>query len=101
MFRPIMRQFFRSGLFLAAVLCFGWLSMASHTMVLYGCHMGDANLHNNLIILAGGGFRHGQHLAFNPHNNTPLCNVFVSMLQRMQIELDQFSSSTGTLTGLA
>ena len=79
-------------------------SLLDNTMVLYGCHMGDANIHNNLnlpIILAGGGFRHGQHLAFNPHNNTPLCNVFVSMLQRMQIELDQFSSSTGTLTGLA
>ena len=78
-------------------------SLLDNTMVLYGCHMGDANIHNNLnlpIILAGGGFRHGQHLAFNPHNNTPLCNVFVSMLQRMQIELDQFSSSTGTLKGL-
>ena len=78
-------------------------SLLDNTMVLYGCHMGDANIHNNLnlpIILAGGGFRHGQHLAFNPHNNTPLCNVFVSMLQRMQIELDHFSSSTGTLTGL-
>jgi len=78
-------------------------SLLDNTMVLYGCHMGDANIHNNSnlpIILAGGGFRHGQHLAFNPHNNTPLCNVFVSMLQKMGIESDQFSSSTGTLTGL-
>ncbi|MDF1841042.1 MAG: DUF1552 domain-containing protein [Rubripirellula sp.] len=78
-------------------------SLLDNTMVLYGCHMGDANIHNNSnlpIILAGGGFRHGQHLAFNPHNNTPLCNVFVSMLQKVGIETDQFASSTGTLTEL-
>lgn len=68
-----------------------------------GCHMGDANIHNNSnlpIILAGGGFRHGQHLAFNSQNNTPLCNVFVSMLQKMGIKTDGFASSTGKLTGL-
>ena len=78
-------------------------TLLDYTMVLYGCHMGDANIHNNLnlpIILAGGGFRHGQHLAFNPHNNKPLCNVFVSMLQKMGLETDRFASSTGTLTGL-
>ena len=78
-------------------------SLLDNTMVLYGCHMGDANIHNNKnlpIILAGGGFDHGQHLAFNPHNNAPLCNVFVSMLQKMGLEADRFGSSTGTLTGL-
>ena len=78
-------------------------SLLDNTMVLYGCHMGDANIHNNLnlpVILAGGGFDHGQHLAFNPHNNTPLCNVFVSMLQKMGVKNDKFASSTGTLTGL-
>jgi hypothetical protein len=79
-------------------------SLLDNTMVLYGCHMGDANIHNNInlpVILAGGGFRHGQHLAFNPHNNTPLCNVFISMLQNLGIEREQFASSTGSLSGLA
>ena len=78
-------------------------NLLDNTMVLYGCHMGDANIHNNSnlpVILAGGGFRHGQHLAFNSQNNIPLCNVFVSMLQNMGVETDQFASSTGTLTGL-
>ena len=78
-------------------------TLLDRTMVLYGCHMGDANIHNNKnlpIILAGGGFRHGQHLAFNRDHNKPLCNVFVSMLQNMGIDKDQFGSSTGTLTGL-
>jgi hypothetical protein len=72
-------------------------------MVLFGSNMGDANVHNNTnlpILLAGGGFRHGQHLAFKPDNNKPLCNLFVSQLQRLGVETDQFGSSTGTLTGL-
>ena len=78
-------------------------TLLDHTMVLYGCHMGDANIHNNKnlpILLAGGGFQHGQHLTFNNQHNTPLCNVFVSMLQKMELETDKFGSSTGTLTGL-
>ena len=78
-------------------------NLLDNTMVLYGCHMGDANIHNNSnlpVILAGGGFRHGQHLAFNSQNNTPLCNVYVSMLQNVGVETDRFASSTGSLTGL-
>lgn len=77
--------------------------LLDHTMVLYGSNLGDANVHNctNLpILLAGGGFRHGNHLAFDSHRNTPLCNLFVSMLQRSGIETTAFASSTGTLSGL-
>jgi len=73
------------------------------TMVLYGSNMGDANTHDNTnlpILLAGGGFRHGQHLAFDRDQNKPLCNLFVSLLQRLGIETDEFGSSSGTLTGL-
>ncbi|OUT56571.1 MAG: hypothetical protein CBB71_17730 [Rhodopirellula sp. TMED11] len=78
-------------------------SLLDHTMVLYGCHMGDANIHNNKnlpIIFAGGGFRHGQHLAFNPQSNRPLANLYLSMLHNMGLQTDRFASSTGTLTGL-
>jgi hypothetical protein len=77
--------------------------MLDQTMVLYGSNMGDANMHDNTnlpIILAGGGFRHGQHVVFRRDNNTPLCNLFVTMLQRMGVETDAFASSEGTLTGL-
>lgn len=52
------------------------------------------------ILLAGGGFRHGQHLVYKRDHNTPLCNLFVSMLQQLGIDTDEFGSSTGTLTGL-
>jgi hypothetical protein len=78
--------------------------LLDRTMVLYGSSMGDANIHDNTnlpILLAGGGFKHGQHLAFKRDNNAPLCNLFVSMMQRMGIETDSFASSTGSLTGLS
>lgn len=77
--------------------------LLDRTMVLYGSNFGDANQHtcfNMPTILAGGGFRHGQHLAFSTTQNYPLPNLFVSMLQRMGIEEDRFASSTGTMRGL-
>ena len=52
-------------------------------------------------ILAGGGFKHGQHLAFNSDNNAPLANLYVSMLQNMGLDRSKFASSTGNLTGLS
>jgi hypothetical protein len=78
-------------------------TMLDRTMVLYGSNFGDANAHtcfNLPTILAGGGFKHGQHLAFSTSSNYPLPNLFVSMLQRMGIESDRFASSTGTMRGL-
>lgn len=79
-------------------------SLLDRTMVLYGSNMGEANIHDNTnlpIILAGGGFKHGQHIAFSRNHNTPLCNLFVTMLQRLGVETDSFGSSTGALTGLS
>lgn len=78
-------------------------SLLDRTMVLYGTCMGSANSHSNVnlpALLAGGGFKHGQHLAFDTQNNYPLSNLYVSMLQRLGIETDKFSSATGTLRGL-
>jgi hypothetical protein len=78
-------------------------TLLDHTMVLYGSNFGDANAHvctNMPVVFAGGGFRHGQHLGFDPERNYPLPNLFVSMLQRMGLEEDKFASSTGTMRGL-
>jgi len=75
--------------------------LLDRTMILFGSNMGDANTHDNTnlpILLAGGGFRHGQHLAFKRDNNTPLSNLFVTMLQNMGLDADAFGSSTGTLS---
>jgi len=78
-------------------------TLLDRTMVLYGSNFGDANAHtcfNLPTLLAGGGFRHGQHLAFDQQRNYPLPNLYVSMLQRMGIETDKFASSSGTMRGL-
>jgi hypothetical protein len=79
-------------------------TLLDRTMVFFSSNLADASKHsvkNMPVLLTGGGFRHGQHLAFDENKNPPLCNLFVSMLQQMGIEADQFGSSTGTLTGLA
>ena len=79
-------------------------SLLDRTMVLYGSNLGNANTHvttNLPILMAGGGFRHGQHLAFDRQRNYPLPNLYVSMLQRMGIDADKFSTSTGTMRGLS
>jgi len=79
------------------------VSLLDRTMVLYGTCMGSANSHSNVnlpVLLAGGGFKHGQHLAYDQQNNYPLTNLFVSMLQRLGIQTDSFSTGKGTMRGL-
>ena len=79
-------------------------SLLDRSMVFLGSNLGNASSHatkNLPVLLAGGGFKHGGHLAFDAKNAPPLCNLFVSMLQRLGMETDRFGSSTGTLAGLS
>jgi hypothetical protein len=79
----------------------GGQSVLEQTVLFYGSNMGNGSAHtcDNLpIILAGGGFKHAGHVAFDRGNNYPLSNLFVRMLQQMGIELDRFGSSTGVLS---
>jgi len=80
-------------------------TLLDSTLVLLGSGMGNANSHVNTdlpILLAGGGFRHGEHKQYpdDPKRRIPLCNLYVSMLQQFGVETDKFSMSTGTLSGL-
>jgi hypothetical protein len=78
-------------------------SLLDRTMVLYGTCMGSANSHSNVnlpMLIAGGGFKHGRHLAFDTQNNYPLANLHLSMLHRLGIEANGFSTSKGTMRGL-
>src|SRR2546423_3061489 len=78
-------------------------ALLDRTMILYGSNLGNANTHvttNMPTIFAGGGFKHGQHVAFDMQHNYPLPNLFVSMLQRLGLETDRFASATGTMRGL-
>ena len=78
-------------------------SLLDRTMVLYGTCMGSANSHSNVnlpVLIAGGGFKHGQHLAFDKDRNYPLSNLYVSMLQRLGLPVSEFSTGKSTMKGL-
>ncbi|MEO6785741.1 MAG: hypothetical protein ABI318_06375, partial [Chthoniobacteraceae bacterium] len=79
----------------------GGSSLLDTTQVLFGSGLGNGSSHSNRdlpVLLAGGGFKHGQHLVFK--EGTPLCNVFVTMLQRLGIERDSFAGSDGNVNEL-
>ncbi len=79
----------------------GATTLLDNTTVLFGSNLGNANAHDprNLpIILAGGGYSHGRYVAYDKKNNTPLCNLFVNMLNKTGIETESFATSTGELT---
>jgi hypothetical protein len=110
----------------------GGSTLLDSTIVMMTSNLRDGNTHwtyNLPVILAGGGFKHGQHLAFNRHylaeveqeiaadaggkkaspekkiplmgqDQQPLCNLYTSMLQRSGVETERFSTATGPLKGL-
>jgi hypothetical protein len=78
-------------------------TILDHTTVLLTSNLGNASSHDNRnmpVLVAGGGFRHGSHLAFDQKNNHPLPNLFVSVLQRTGLDAESFATSSGTLPGL-
>ncbi len=71
------------------------------SMVMFGSNLGNANSHDakNLpIVVAGGDYEHGQHIAYDPQANTPLSNLFVSMMQKVNLPVERFGSSDGSIT---
>lgn len=79
-------------------------TLLDNTMCLIGSGLGNASSHSNKnlpLLLAGGGFKHGQHLAYGEAGaKVPATNLYLSMLQRFGVEIDSYNLSTGTLTGL-
>lgn len=78
-------------------------TLLDHTSVLLTSNLGNASNHSNQnmpVLLAGGGFRHGQHLGFDRKKNYPLPNLFVSLLQQVGLQEDRFATGTSTMTGL-
>jgi hypothetical protein len=78
-------------------------TLLDRTMVLLTSNLGNASAHdtkNMPVVFAGGGFNHGQHLAFDRKDNYPLPNLYVSILQRMSLPYDRFVTGTSTMRGL-
>ena len=80
-------------------------SLLDHAMVAYGSAIGDGNAHNhdNLpILLAGRGcgtLRPGRHVRYE--KETPLNNLWLSLLDRMESSIDQLGDSNGRLNELS
>ncbi|NRB44269.1 MAG: hypothetical protein HRU47_05610, partial [Verrucomicrobiales bacterium] len=79
-------------------------TLFDNTSILYGCGMaaGTHQTKNLPLVLAGGGFKHGEHKVFpmpDPER-VPAANLLLSILQQSGLEIDRFGSSTGSLTGL-
>jgi hypothetical protein len=79
-------------------------TLLDHSMIVYGSAIGDGNRHNHddlPVILAGKGggtLKSGRTVKF-PFE-TPMCNLFLSMLDRMGVKEERFGDSTGRLTDL-
>ena len=76
-------------------------TLLDNTSILFGSNLGNANAHHarNLpIFLAGGGFEHGRYIARDEKKNTPLCDLFVTMLNNAGLETESFGQSRGTLS---
>ncbi|MCM8538304.1 MAG: DUF1552 domain-containing protein [Lentisphaeraceae bacterium] len=78
-------------------------TLLDRTSVLYGTNMGCANRHSNdnlPYLVIGGGYKHKGHLKFDEKNNYPLSNLYLTELHRLGVNVNSFSSSTGTMKGL-
>ena len=63
---------------------------------------GEHSTKNLPLVLAGGGFQHGEHKVYPVENarRVPAANLLLSVLQNHGLEIDRFGTSNGTLTGL-
>lgn len=80
-------------------------TLFDNTISLIGSGLGNASSHSNRdlpLLIAGGGFKHVGHFAHKKEGSrgTAACNLYLTMLQKFGLEIDKFSTSTGTLTEL-
>ena len=76
-------------------------ALLDRCIVVYGSGISDGDRHNhdNLpVLVAGGGIRGGRHLRFAA--GTPLCNLYLTLMERAGLRAGRFGDSTGRLTGL-
>jgi hypothetical protein len=79
-------------------------SLLDNCMIVYGSALSDGNAHNseNLPVLlagrGGGTILTGRHVRYE--YETPMCNLLLSMINRVGAPTDSFGDSTGLLRGL-
>ena len=82
--------------------CEGDSTLLDRTTIVVTSNLGSGNSHSNKdlpVLVAGGRFKHGQHLATAP-GTVPLSNLYLSVLHQLGFADKSFGTSTGTLKGL-
>jgi hypothetical protein len=78
-------------------------ALLDHSMIVYGAGLSDGNrhLHEDLPTLiagrANGTIKTGRRVVYR--RETPMCNLFLSMMDRMGVQMEHFGDSTGRLEG--
>jgi hypothetical protein len=79
-------------------------TLLDNSMIVYGSGISDGNAHNHNdlpVLLAGRGagtLKTGRHVRYA--QDTPMTNLYLSMLERMGVEADRLGDSTGKLPKL-
>ena len=79
-------------------------TLLDHSMIVYGAGLSDGNrhLHEDLPTImvgkANGTIKTGRRMVFR--RETPMCNLFLSMMDRMGCRMDHFGDATGRLEGV-
>jgi len=79
-------------------------TLLDHSLYLYGSGMGDSDAHDHTdlpIVVAGGAagnMRGGRHVRYDKH--TPLSNLHLTILNKVGVQLDRFSDSSGRVDDL-
>ena len=79
----------------------GETNLLDRSIVFYTSNLGNSSSHDNTnlpIILAGGGFQHKGHIAYDRKNNMLLSNLFLRMMHQMGLEAKSFGASTGAIS---
>jgi hypothetical protein len=79
-------------------------TVLDNSMIVFGSGLADGNAHAHEdlpVILAGGGggtLRGNRHVRFD--RETPMCNLYMSLLDRMGVKADRIGDSTGKLKNI-
>ncbi len=79
-------------------------SLLDHSIFVYGSGISDGNIHFHLdlpMVVVGGGagtLKGGRHVRYK--DDTPIANLYVSLLDKLGLPMDQFGDSTGQLNYL-
>ena len=79
-------------------------SLLDHSMIVYGSGLSDGNRHAHddlpiLLVGHGAGMRMGSHVAYP--TQTPMTNLYLTLLDRMGVPAEQIGDSTGRIDHLA